>query len=368
MQSDTPMNAPLPNAPLLPNNGPERGLRAEGSRADTGVPPREHNTIIRVSLFTIAVLLSTAAVTYLGRILEPLVFAVFLFFTIEPAAEWLRRFRMPRWLTYTLLLFVAMTVFVVVAQVTNRNLAQFHGQEGEYLKRLHDLADRISPGLGQSLQESLASDSGEMSRMAAWRVYGVTEFALMMFFYLLFIILNSDVIPGRVRRAFPDRADELLAIGERIRLGLSRYIGVKTITSLGLAVTAAIVMAVCHVDYWPLWAFLFFFLNYITYIGSIAACVPPIALAFLQKDLGPALLVTGLIIAARVFWIDYIEIRLSGRELNIDSVLLLLALAYWGWFWGVGGLVLAVPMLTCLKVILESIDDTRPWAILMSER
>jgi predicted PurR-regulated permease PerM len=69
----------------------------------------------------------------------------------------------------------------------------------------------------------------------------------------------------------------------------------------------------------------------------------------------------------RFVWIDYVEIKLSGRHLNIDSVLLFLWLAYWGWVWGVIGLILAFPMLTSLKIVLEHLDGTRHWAVLMSE-
>ena len=37
-------------------------------------------------------------------------------------------------------------------------------------------------------------------------------------------------------------------------------------------------------DHWLLWGFLFFALNYITYIGSIVACVPPIVMAYLDLE------------------------------------------------------------------------------------
>jgi predicted PurR-regulated permease PerM len=117
-----------------------------------------------------------------------------------------------------------------------------------------------------------------------------------------------------------------------------------------------------------LWGFLFFALNYITYIGSIAACVPPIALACL--DLHNPILATilaALIVVNRFAWIDYLEVKMAGRRLNIDSVLLFVWLAYWGWVWGVLGLILAFPMIASLKIVLEHLEGTRGWAVLMSE-
>jgi predicted PurR-regulated permease PerM len=74
-----------------------------------------------------------------------------------------------------------------------------------------------------------------------------------------------------------------------------------------------------------------------------------------------------LVVLTRVVWIDYIEIRMAGQHLNIDSILLFLWLAYWGWMWGVVGLLLAFPMVTSLKIILENVEATKGWATLMSE-
>jgi AI-2 transport protein TqsA len=67
-------------------------------------------------------------------------------------------------------------------------------------------------------------------------------------------------------------------------------------------------------------------------------------------------------------WIDYVEIRASGRDLNLDPILVLVALMFWGKFGGLVGLLLAVPMLTGVKIVLAQFPNTRCWAILMSEK
>ena len=80
-----------------------------------------------------------------------------------------------------------------------------------------------------------------------------------------------------------------------------------------------------------------------------------------------AVIVGALLVLNRLVWIDLLELRLTGRQLNVDSSLLLVFLAYWGWTWGIVGLLLAVPMLTSLKIVLANISDTWPLARLMSE-
>jgi predicted PurR-regulated permease PerM len=69
----------------------------------------------------------------------------------------------------------------------------------------------------------------------------------------------------------------------------------------------------------------------------------------------------------RLFWIDWVEIRMSGERLDISSVLIFLWLAYWGWTWGVVGLILAYPLLVSLKLTLQHFEQTERLAILMEE-
>ena len=73
------------------------------------------------------------------------------------------------------------------------------------------------------------------------------------------------------------------------------------------------------------------------------------------------------LLEAGCVWVDFVETRMAGRHLHIDSILLLLWLAYWGWAWGVVGLILAFPMVTSLKIVLENLEATKGWAVLMSD-
>ncbi len=81
----------------------------------------------------------------------------------------------------------------------------------------------------------------------------------------------------------------------------------------------------------------------------------------------PATIFAAVIIGARFVWIDFLEIRFSGRQLNISPVILLLSLAVFGLLWGIVGMVLAVPIITAVKIILLNFESTRHLAVLASE-
>jgi len=197
----------------------------------------------------------------------------------------------------------------------------------------------------------------------------VAELTVAVFCYLVFLFLGSRKLKARMLRAFPgERSSRLVAIGDGITESMERFMVVKTAAGVGMAVSAAVIMYGFGLDHWMLWAFLFFAMNYITYIGSAAACVPPLVMAGLDLD-SPAIaaLLSALIVLNRIFWIDFFELRVSGKQLNLDPTLLFLWLSYWGWAWGILGLILAYPMLAALRITLDHIGGLSGWALLLSD-
>jgi predicted PurR-regulated permease PerM len=321
------------------------------------------------AVVVLAVLAAGAVVTYLGPILKPFLIAVFLYFAIRWAAAAFIRWKFPSWLAYLSLFLVAVGLVITLTLFAYAEALAFRHEWPRYQQRLVALVGKAPGEWRHSLEEIIKVSSADVFSFVFSRGVGVVEFLVMTSFYLLFIFLGAPNLEARLRRAFPaERADEVLAIARRIAAAMEQFMKVKTVVSAGMGATAALLMYLFGLDYWPLWAICFFALNYVTYIGSIVACAPPALLAYLDLDSAVAATVlAGLIVLNRTVWVDYIETKLSGKRLNVDSILLFLWLAYWGWAWGVLGLILAFPMLTSVKIVLEHLEGTKGWAVLMSE-
>jgi predicted PurR-regulated permease PerM len=197
----------------------------------------------------------------------------------------------------------------------------------------------------------------------------VAELFVVVFCYLVFLFLGSRKLKALVLRAFPgEQGRRLVAIGEGITESMERFMVVKTAAGVGMAVSAGMIMYLFGLDHWMLWAFLFFAADYITYIGSMAACIPPLVMAYLDLDNTVlATLLSAMIVLNRIFWIDFFELRMSGKQLNLDPTLLFLWLSYWGWAWGILGLILAYPMLAAVRITLEHLGGLHGWALLLSD-
>jgi predicted PurR-regulated permease PerM len=334
----------------------------------TGAPTATGPDPARVAVVLMASVLMVGVITYLGPILKPFLVAVFLYFSTKAAAGFLIRRRFPAVLAYLTLLVAGSLAVAVLTLLTYGEMMALRAEWPTYQERILALIGKAPGDASGPLAELFTTWSKTFFQEVFERGIGTLELLTLTFFYLLFILLGAGHLPQRVRRAFPNGGERIIAVAGQIGTGMERFMEVKTQVSLGMGLSAAVIMYLFGLQGWLLWGVLFFAFNYITYIGSMVACVPPVVLAFLDLD-SPiaATALAVLVVLNRFVWIDYIEIKMAGRHLNINPILLFLWLAYWGWMWGVVGLILAFPMLTSLKIILEHLESTKGWAVLMSE-
>lgn len=362
-------------------------------------------TTATAALVVLAVLAVGATVTHLGPVLKPFLLAVFLYYAVHFGVNTLIRLGLGQRAAYLGLLLLLLLASTLIGQLVYREALTFRTKWPDYERKIARLitdlprldeflpwvvdepdGDTLSPTAVSGSEEpragteSVRRDDGlytDMFRGASKQAIDYVfehglEFAevfTLVLVYLLFLFMGSRRLPGKIARAFPGkRGEKLLQIGTGIADSMERFMAVKTIVGLGMGATAGLIAAAVGLDYWLLWAFLFFATNYITYIGSIAACIPPILLGFVAlESTGAALVLAVLLVVNRMVWIDFVEIKMSGQQLNLDPTLMFLWLAYWGWVWGILGLLLAYPMLAAVKIVLTHIKGGEGWAVLLSE-
>ena len=221
--------------------------------------------------------------------------------------------------------------------------------------------ESIGIGSGGSATDLVAS---VVSEVGAFVTTSIT-----VLFFLIFIIFEAHLLPGRIERAWPGSSTGRVEIIQtQIEEGINTYIIVKTGCGIGSAFIAAIIMLMFGIDLWFVWAVMTFVLNYVPYIGSLIATIPPLILGVILLTPTMLLIMTLLLLINQQVWGNYIETKWAGRALDLSPVILLLITAFSFWLWGITGMILAVPLFAIVKIVLENIEETRPIAILLSER
>jgi AI-2 transport protein TqsA len=183
----------------------------------------------------------------------------------------------------------------------------------------------------------------------------------------IFILLEGSALPDKIRQA-PGLSLETWSRLRQIVANVRRYMFLKTVMSLLTGALIALWCLAFGIEFPILLGVLSFALNYIPTIGSIVAAVPGILLAFIQFGLGPAALTAVAYVVINIGISNGIEPRYLGNGLGLSPLVVILSVLLWGWVLGAWGMLLAVPLTMTVKIALESSEDTRWIAVLMSER
>jgi predicted PurR-regulated permease PerM len=107
--------------------------------------------------------------------------------------------------------------------------------------------------------------------------------------------------------------------------------------------------------------------NFIPYIGQIVGGALPTAIALGQTgSIGDALLVAALYLAVVGIEGYVVTPLVMGRSLDLNGTTVLIACLFWGYLWGLIGLILAMPITVSLKLVFQTVPELNRWAELMS--
>lgn len=267
---------------------------------------------------------------------------------------------------------------VVVGSVTE--LSSDMPQLVDRAKRIIDdgskyAVETLPPWLADAVHE-MRSGQVEWKSMAEQAVTafgssvaGVLSDTVLVGIYLIFLLLEAGRIPQRIQVAFAnDQPDRILGVVGNINEAMASYLRVKAKASLVLAIPAGIVLWTFGVKFTPMWTLLTFLLNFIPYLGSIISAGSPILLAYLQMDsLGRPTMMAVLLVSIHLLSAYVVEPAMTGKAIDLSPIVILLSLAFWGLCWGLTGMLLAVPLTVMLRIVLEHLKLTRPFARLMAE-
>jgi AI-2 transport protein TqsA len=146
------------------------------------------------------------------------------------------------------------------------------------------------------------------------------------------------------------------------------YLLIQAALGAASAVLYAVWLGFMGVGLLVVWPLLIFVLNFIPTIGSLVGGTLPVAYALLTQDLRTALIVGAGILVIENLMGNIVGPRVQGRNVALSPLVVLVALVFWGWAWGIVGALLAVPLTVALVVLCAHVPILRSYALLLSNR
>ncbi len=329
---------------------------------------------IQVFLGMIVIFLMVWILIIGKTIILPFMIALFLSFILDPIVSFLTRWKIPLSVAVLITLLFSSVILYLLGLLVYANAEMFVGQFPTYqvrmMESLNKLGTTFESWFGTPLDIAVWKD---FDWLGTFRNYSIAKtvveslgtFVTFVLKMLIVVILIAYFLTGKrnlnkkIFVAFPDkRAKQVVGIIDNITHQIQKYLGAKTLISLLTGVISIVIFYIFGLDFAVFWGFIIFLFNFIPNIGSTAASVLPVLFSLLQfGSLGGAFWLGVSLVILQLSMGNIIEPRLMGYSLNLSPLIVILSLVFWGYIWGVAGMILAVPILGTMAIIFENIKS-----------
>ena len=344
------------------NGGPER-------------PELQLPTDVKAMLLAgIFCLLLVYALYVTGEILVPVIIAFLLKFLLQPTVETLVEWHLPRFVAALLVVGVLLGGVTGLATLLSGPASGWISGAPQNLAKLEKRLDSIS-AIARNLQkasrdvEKMGDDEGATPAVAVkGPTIGTFLFSgtrvllagvLTVVVLLYFLLVSGNSFLRRIVEILPTLHDKKQAVEiiNEIQRTVAVYLGTVTMMNLLLGVLTGLASWLCGLSDPILWGSVAFLLNYIPILGPMAG-VALLALVGLTTfdDLWQGLLPAGIYLSLHFAEGEVITPSLLARQFTLNPVVVMIALIFWYWMWGVAGALLAVPMLATFKIVCDRLD------------
>ena len=361
----------------------------------------------------VSAVLALVAALYLARgFFVPLLIGILASYALHPLVDWLQKCRMPRSVG------AALVLAMVVGSVSWIGFSM-SGDAEALIEKLPEAARRLRQDLStarsgaptalQNLQEAAhelqgaAADAGAQPEAGAksgtgagtgaktrarpaaravaaqapeptWlRDYTLAQSALLatvaaqtpIVLLLTYFLLASGEHFRRklVQLVGPSlsRKKDAVRILEEIDVQVQRYLLAMLASNVVVAVGTWLAFLALGLDQAGVWGVAAGVLHFVPYLGPALIALGSGVATFLQFGsllyalavAGVSLLVSGTIGFAFMTW-------LQSRFARVNAAVLFIALLFFGWLWGVWGLLLGAPLVAIAKVVFDRVESLKP--------
>jgi len=315
-------------------------------------------------------------------VILPFTIAVLLAFVMYPLVKLLDKFKIPRFISILLVVFIiaaGLSMFGMVLFTSGRN---FFSLYVKYEKRINDIYIWIAHLLELSYDESLSIWQNLWSQLGIRTlVYNFTisfsniflrfvTSAVLVIIFVVFILLEATYIKEKLEIAFEKHSSRIHQMGHDLISQVTRYLMAKFYISVANGVIFALAFRLIGLEFAIFWGILQFVMNFIPNLGSIVCGLIVSLFALIQfwPEPAPVIIVVSVVLLVNIVLGYTMDPKIVGDHVGISPLIVLISLAIWGYIWGFAGMILAVPMTVIIRILCENIPFLEPVSILVGTR
>jgi predicted PurR-regulated permease PerM len=358
-----------------------------------------------MSIGIVATVAFVWALQWSEKFLVPLLLGVFIAYTLSPVVQWLERWHIKRAIGATL-------VTVAILAGMGAVLSRVQGEIVNILDELPTITHKVTKVLAEAsggqpstiqqmqaaaseIERATANVGADASRATAKRIaptaaaagggikvmdwvlagsMGLATFvsqATMVVFLVFFLLLAGDTFKRKlVKLTGPSlsRKKVTVHILDDINTSIQAYMFMLLVTNGLLALLMWLALSAIGLENAGAWAIFAGLMHIMPYFGPLLITAATGLVAFMQfEQLRMVLLVAGASLAIATLVGTVVTTWMTGRIAKMNPAAVFVSLLFWGWLWGVWGLLLGVPVVVIVKVVAERIEGMEVLAELLGE-
>ena len=343
----------------------------------------------RPAIIVVAVLMSIAMLWWAQEVFIPLVLAVLLTYALEPIHRRLVRVGMPPGLS-------AAIVLVFVLSIVSGGLFILRDQAAGFAQQLPVVTEKVRELVRNSAQ-SPSNTVGKVQQAASeikkaadetapppprgvtrvqveepplrwidlvWKgslsIIGIAIQGIIILFLVFYLLASGDLYKRKlVKIAGPVLSLRRLTVEilDDITRQIERFIMARILISVMVGFGTGVAFWILGVGQPGMWGLAAGVLNTVPYLGPSAITIASGLVALLQFGTWRmALTVAGAATLVASIEGMFITPLLMGQAGRMSPLAIFIGLSFWGWLWGISGLLLAVPLLMIIKAVCDHIE------------
>lgn len=321
---------------------------------------------------------------YLLKILSfifiPLVFSMFIALLFLPLLRYLKRRGVHKVLSILVVLLIMFLGLKLGIELVKLSSKQIMETDSAFLlnaeNKINDLIYDVESVFGI---ESNKTETSKLSRFInkefIFDNFGTTlnfitktlTALLMTFFFVVLWLAESINIENLLNKTILKQRHQSIKTFIKIENDLIKFIKVKFLVSFLTGLFTGLACYFFDVSFPIFWGLFAFLINFVQMVGSFITVILLSIFAFVELEPSTSLLFFIIAIAGtQVLYGSILEPIFMGKSFSINVITVLIVLMFWGYLWGVPGLIMAIPITVFLKIIMEQFKSTQGIAKLIS--
>jgi AI-2 transport protein TqsA len=335
----------------------------------------EQRRTTNILLLIIVVPLVFYLLKILSFIFIPLVFSMFIALLFLPLMRWLGKLKVPRFISIiivVLLIFGGLKIGVELIQLSSK---QIMASDSDFFAKaelkLSDAKFYLEDNFGITFQENkdilaqFFQKDSIGSTVDFLRKFLTT--ILMTAFFVVLWLAESINVHKLLNNTILKKKHASIKAFMKIERDLNTFIKVKVLVSLLTGIGTGLACVFFDVSFPIFWGLFAFVINFVQMVGSFVTVILLSMFAFVELETTSTLFFFILAITGvQVLFGAILEPIFMGKSFSINVIAVLVMLMFWGFLWGIPGLIMAIPITVFLKILLEQFPSTKIIASLLS--